>query len=125
MGEYGAKIPIESIQDAYEYQKERIFHTIARLDEAESSLSHVIEILSKDGVTREALEGCLNSTQIKLLNSKSDIRNLLSAMYKRLSDFEIDQVIELDKKISENMRKEEKNNDDTEICAQTGGNCRS
>lgn len=67
----------------------------------------------------------LNSTQIKLLTSQCEIRNLLSVMHKRLSDFEIDQVIELDKKISENMRKEEKNNDDTEICAQTGGNCRS
>ena len=60
MKEYDVKFPIESIQDAYEYKKERIFHTIARLDEAESSLSRVIEILSKDGVTREALEEAID-----------------------------------------------------------------
>ncbi len=108
MKECGVNFPILSIQDAYEFKRERIFHTISRLDEASNALTGVIEILSTDGVTREALEGCLNSTQIKLLNSKSDIRNLLSAMYKRLSDFEIDQVIELDKKISEKTQKEER-----------------
>ena len=105
--ERGAKVTAVSVQGVYEIKKEKLLFTISQLERAGNALNNVFENFSENELVKETLEGCFNSTQIKLLTSQRDIRNLLSTMHKRLSDFEIDQVIELDKKISERMRKEE------------------
>ena len=125
MEEYGAKVTAVSVQGIYGIKRGKILFAISQLERAANALNGVFETFSENELVKETLEDCFNSTQIKLLTSQCEIRNLLSVMHNKLSNLEIDQVIELDKKISENMRKEEKNNDDTEICAQTGGNCRS
>lgn len=106
MEEYGAKVTVNSVYDVHEIKKEKLLFTISQLERAANALNNVFENFSENELVKEALEGCFNSTQIKLLTSQYDIRNLLSAMHKRLSDFEIDQVIELGKKISEHERKE-------------------
>lgn len=109
MEERGVKVAVEPVRNIYEMKKESLLFTISQLERAANALSNVFENFSKDVVVKETLEGCFNSTQIKLLTSQCDIRNLLAVMHKRLSDFEIDRVIELDKNISEYMRKEEGN----------------
>lgn len=107
MEEYGAKTTAVSVQGVYEIKREKILFAISQLERTANALNNVFENFSENELVKETLEGCFNSTQIKLLTSQCEVRNLLSAMYKRLSDFEIDQVIELDKKISETMRKGE------------------
>ena len=94
MEECGAKIAVNSVYSVYENKKETLLFTISQLERAANALNNVFENFSENELVKETLEGCFNSTQIRLLNSQRDIRNLLSAMHKRLSDFEIDQVIE-------------------------------
>jgi hypothetical protein len=99
--EYGAKVTAVSVQGVYEIKREKILFTISQLERTANALNNVFENFSENELVKETLEGCFNSTQIKLLTSQCEIRNLLSVMHNKLSNLELDQVIELDKKISE------------------------
>lgn len=107
MEECGAKVTINSMRGVYGIKREKILFTISQLERAANALNNVFENFSENELVKETLEDCFNSTQIKLLTSQCEIRNLLSVMHNKLSNLEIDQVIELDKKISERMRKDE------------------
>lgn len=107
MEECGAKVTAVSVQGVYEIKREKVLFTISQLERAANALNNVFENFSENELVEETLEDCFNSTQIKLLTSQCEIRNLLSIMHNKLSNLEIDQVYELDKKISERMKKVE------------------
>lgn len=105
MGEHGAKVTAVSVQGVYEIKREQILFTISQLERAANALNNVFENFSENELVKETLEGYFNSTQIKLLTSQCEIRNILSVMHNKLSNLEIDQVIELNKKISEKRKR--------------------
>lgn len=107
MGEHGAKVTTISVQGVYEIKREKILFTISQLERTANALNNVFENFSENELVKETLEGCFNSTQIKLLTSQCEIRNLLSVMHNKLSNLELDQVIELDEKISEKRKEGE------------------